>query len=202
VKRASALAIALAATTALPASALASTQSYKVVKAAGTEKVEFAADAKTCARFLTCGYAGTVTYTFGGTPSGKLVLRKDARGRVKGAAAFTSRGKTVSDLTSGAVCTDTVRHKREQFSIASKSRLGRLVFGLHGARIDYLVTDCAGPTEAQLERDGALPNGTFKRTAFEARTTTFGLTGSASFREAGYLGKASWKLSYRVRRGS
>jgi hypothetical protein len=201
VKPASALAIALAAAAALPATALASTQTrYTVAKAAGTEKVEFTADGDTCAQFLTCGYGGTVTYKFGGAPSGRLLVKQGGNGHVTGAAAFKSRGTTVSDVTSGPVCNDTVQHKREEFSLRSKSRLGRLVFGLHGGTTDYLVTDCAGPTEAALAHDNALPSGTFKRQDFDAPSTTFGLTGSSNFREAGYVGSVTWKLKYKLRR--
>jgi hypothetical protein len=201
VKRASALAIALAATAAaLPATAAAGTTSYKVVKAKGIEKVEFTADGDTCARYLTCGYGGTVTYKLGGTPKGRLVTKQKANGHITGAAAFRSRGTTVAKVTSGAVCTDTVRHRREDFSIGSKSRLGKLLFGLHGAKTDYLATDCAGPTEKMLEHDRALPSGKFKRQDFDAPSTTFGLTGQAHFREKGYLGSVTWKLSYRLKR--
>jgi hypothetical protein len=51
-----------------------------------------------------------------------------------------------------------------------------------------------------LKHDHALPSGKFKREDFDAPSTTFGLTGEANFREAGYLGSVTWKLSFRVRR--
>jgi hypothetical protein len=201
VKRGSALAIALAALAALPGTAFAATAtSYKVVKATGTEKVTFTASSDTCVGFLTCGYSGTVTYKFGGKPSGGLVMEQGANGHISGAAAFRSRGTTVSKVSTGIVCDDVVRHRREQFEIGSKTRLGKLLFGLHGGKTDYLATDCAGPTEKMLAHDHALPKGTFKRKDFVGPTTTFQLTGSSNFREGGYVGEVSWKLSYRVRR--
>jgi hypothetical protein len=195
------LAIALAAVAMAPAAASATTTSYRVTKATGSEIVAFTADPGTCARFVTCGYHGTVTYTFGGTPSGRLVLDQGASGHVTGAADFSARGTTVADVTTGDACTDTVRHRREHFSMRSPSRLGKLIFGLHGAKTDYLATACAGPTEADLKRDGALPTGKFKRKDFAAQATRFTLNGSASFREKGYRGTDTWKLSYRVARG-
>jgi hypothetical protein len=195
------LGIALAAAAVAPAAASATTTTtYRVTKATGSEVVAFSADPGTCARFVTCGYHGTVTYRFGGTPSGRLVLNRGARGHVTGAADFSARGTTVADVTAGDACTDTVRHRREHFSMRSPSRLGKLIFGLHGAKTDYLATDCAGPTEADLKRDGALPTGKFRRKDFAAQATTFTLKGSASFREKGYRGGVAWKLKYRVAR--
>jgi hypothetical protein len=200
VRAATTLAVTLAATAAAPAVADATTTSYKLIEASGTHRVTFTADKATCARFLTCGYRGTITYKFGGTPSGRLVLEQGSNGHVTGAADFTSRGTTVADVTAGAACDDTVRHAREHFSMRSPSRLGKLIFGLHGAKTDYLATDCAGPTEADLKRDAALPTGRFKREDFKAQSTTFGLKGSAAFREKGYRGTTTWNLSYEVKR--
>lgn len=202
-KPSSALAIALTAAAALPATAgaAAQTTTYKVVKATGSQRVEFTANGDSCARFGTCGFGGTVTYKFSGTPRGRLVLKQGSKGHVTGAASFVSRGTTVSDITSGGACHDTVRHKREEFTLSSKSRLGRLMFGLHGGETDYLVTDCAGPTEKMLAHDRALPSGSFRRSDFDAPSTTFGLKGSSNFSEAGYVGSVTWKLDYRVKRG-
>jgi hypothetical protein len=200
VRGATTLAIALAAACALPAAAAAKTTTYRVTKATGNEVVTFSADPATCARFVTCGYGGTITYTFGGTPRGTLVLVEDARGHVKGAADFRSRGTTVADITAGVACKDTVRHTREHFSMGSPTRFGKLIFGLHAGRTDYLATDCVGPTERDLKRDAALPTGKFQRSDFTAQATRFNLKGSASFRERGYRGSATWKLSYRVAR--
>jgi hypothetical protein len=197
------VAMAIAATGALPAAADAATPQtsvYRVLQAAGTQKVTFRADSSTCTRFATCGDRGTVTYKFGGTSRGRLEMKHDRRGHVTGVAEFTSHGTTTSDVTAGAVCSDVVRHSREHFSIRSPSRLGKLIFGLHGAETDYLTTDCAGPTDADLKRDKALPAGRFKRKDFEARSTTFGLRGSHTFRERGYTGSTTWKLRYEIRR--
>jgi hypothetical protein len=202
VKSAPALAIALAASVVLPATALASTKtSYKLVKAHGSQRVTFTADGDTCASYGTCGFGGTVTYKFNGKPRGRLVMEQNGRGHIKGAAKFKSKGTTTSSITSGGICQDTVRHKREEFTIGSKSRLGKLLFGLHGGKKDYITTDCAGPTEKMLKRDKALPSGSFKRKDFDAPSTTFRLKGTSHFRNSGYAGEVSWKLEYRVRRG-
>jgi hypothetical protein len=200
VKGGTTLAIALAATAALPAAADAQKTSYRVTDASGSYRVTFRADTANCARYLTCGYAGTLTYKLSGAPHGSLVLKEDRRGHVTGSADFRASGTTTANITAGTVCNDKVRHTREHFSLDSKSRLGRLIFGLHGGKTDYLTTDCAGPTEANLKRDGALPNGKFKRSDFDAPSTTFGLKGSAPFREKGYRGDTTWKLKYRVAR--
>ena len=202
-KPAAALMIALAAVAAVPATAGAASQTttYKLVKATGSERVVFTANGDTCARFGTCGFGGTVTYKFSGTPSGRLVTKQSGNGHITGAAAFKSHGTTVSNITSGGACKDTVRHKTEEFSLSSKSRLGKLLFGLHGGKTDYLVTDCAGPTEKMIARDKALPSGRFKRADFDAPTTTFGLKGSSNFQEAGYVGSVTWKLAYSLKRG-
>jgi len=203
VKPASALAIALAAAAVLPATAAAASQTttYKVVKATGSQRVEYTANGDSCSRFGTCGFGGTITYKFTGTPKGHLVMKQASNGHITGAANFTSKGTTVSDVTSGGACHDIVRHKRDEFSLSSKSRLGKLLFGLHGGDTDYLLTDCGGPTEKMLARDKALPSGTFKRAHFDAVSTTFGLKGSSNFSEAGYVGSVTWKLSYSVKRG-
>jgi hypothetical protein len=192
--------LGLAAAALLPAGASAATSSYRVVKASGTMKITFTADPNTCTRNLTCGYSGTVTYKFGGTPHGKLKMKQGRNGHIHGAADFTSHGRTVSNVETGAACTDTIGHRREHFTLESHSRLGRLVFQLHGGKTDHLVTDCAGPTEDDLEHDHALPEGTFKRKDFEAQHTLFGLKGTSAFRERGYRGTSSWKLKYRLRR--
>ena len=194
------LAMALTAAAVTPLAAAAATPStsvHRVLEASGTIKVSFAGDRSTCVRFGTCGERGTVAYGFKGTPRGRLVLEQGRSGHITGAADFRSHGRTVATVIG---CSDSVRHGREHFSMRSPSRLGKLIFGLHGAKTDYLATDCAGPTEADLKRDGALPHGRFKRTDFRAGSTTFGLKGSSSFRESGYTGSATWKLSYRVKR--
>jgi hypothetical protein len=205
VRGAKTLAIALAASAAIPASAGAATRQksvYSVVKASGSEKVSFTSDTSTCARFMTCGYRGTVRYKFGGKPHGTLVMRRDRRGHITGAASFRTTGTTTSAITAGGDCQDTVRHRSEVFTLNSRSRLGRLLFGLHGTKTDYLFTDCIGPTEAALKADRALPEGFFKRKDFEGSITKFQLSGSASFREQGWRGSTTWRLAYRIARHS
>ena len=102
-KPASALAIALAAAAVLPATAGAASQTttYKVVKATGSQRVEYTANGDSCSRFGTCGFGGTITYKFTGTPKGHLVMKQSGNGHITGAANFTSKGTTVSDVTSG-----------------------------------------------------------------------------------------------------
>jgi hypothetical protein len=201
VRGAKALAIALAATAAVPACSSAATRQksvYSVLNASGSEKVTFASDTSTCARFKTCGFGGTVSYKFGGKPRGKLVVRRNRRGHIAGAASFATAGTTTSAVTAGGNCQDTVRHRVEAFTLTSRSRLGRLLFGLHGEQTDYLVTACVGPTEAALKHDRALPEGFFKRSDFDGAITKFQLSGSASFREQGWRGSTTWRLAYRV----
>src|SRR3954451_18464208 len=122
--------IALAAAAVLPATASAATQTttYKIVKATGTERVDFTANGDTCALFGTCGFGGTVTYRFSGTPKGRLVMKQGSNGHIAGAAAFTTKGSTVSDVTSGGACHDVRRHRHDEFSLTSKSRHGKLLF--------------------------------------------------------------------------
>ena len=199
------LAIALAACAAVPAVAGAAVRErsvYSVTKASGNEKVTFTADTNTCARFSTCGNAGKVAYKFGGTPRGKLALEVDGRGRIAGMGSFRTTATTVANVTAPTACTDSVRHRRESFTLTGSSKLGKLLFGIHGDKTDYLATKCAGPTEAAIAVDRALPAGTFKRSDFNHPSTTFGLTGSSFFREQGYRGTVTWKLSYRVVRNA
>jgi hypothetical protein len=201
VRVAKTLLIALAASATLPVAANARTGTmYHVVHASGTQTVSFSADPRTCARMLTCGYAGTVTYRFGGTPSGRLVITRDRRGRLNGLADFNSRGTTAARITRGTACNDTVSHGKEHFSLTSRSRLGSLLFEFHGGRTDHIVTDCPGPTEADLAHDRALPEGSFRQKDFKGFSTKFNLKGSSVFRESGYRGSAAWNLTYRLER--
>jgi hypothetical protein len=185
----------------LPAAAAARTGTlYHVVHASGTQKVSFTADPNTCGLQLTCGNEGTITYKFGGTPSGRLEAARDRRGRVNGVADFKSLGTTVARITQGAPCTDTVSHRREHFSLTSRSQLGSLLFEFHGGRTDYMVTDCAGPTEADLAHDRALPEGSFRQKDFKGFSVKFALRGNSSFRESGYRGTVTWNLKYGLER--
>ena len=185
----------------VPAAAAARTGVlYHVVGASGTQKVKFDADPATCGLQLTCGNEGTITYKFGGTPSGRLEATRDRRGRVRGVADFKSRGTTVAQVSEGTRCSATVTHRREHFSLTSRSRLGSLLFEFHGGKTDHLVTDCAGPTEADLAHDHALPEGSFRQKDFKGFSVSFGVKGSSPFRESGYRGTVTWKLRYALER--
>jgi hypothetical protein len=173
---------------------------YHVVHASGTQKVSFAGDPSTCTQQLTCGNRGTVTYKFGGTPSGRLEVTRDRRGRVNGLADYSSRGTTVAQITQGTQCSDTIKHRREHFSLTSRSRLGSLLFQFHGGKTDHIVTDCPGPTETDLARDRALPEASFRQKDFDGFNVKFTLKGSSSFRESGYRGSVTWNLKYRLER--
>ena len=197
------LALTAAALAAAPGAALAADRDvYSVVKASGTERLTFTADPRTCAEFATCGERGTVVYRFGGKPRGRLVLTTSRRGRVEGGASFRSAGRTEARVTAadGTTCTDSVRHRSETFSLDSGRGLRRLLFILHPrpTRHDYLRTECAGPSEANLARAGTLPEATFKRRDFSFPRTSFRATGDAFFRDRGYRGTVRWTLGYRV----
>jgi hypothetical protein len=113
---------------------------------------------------------------------------------------FSTRGTTVANVTAGTLCTDKVRHRRESFKLRSPSKRGKLVFGIHGDKTDYLATQCAGPTEDTIAVDHALPQTRYARTEFDNASTTFGVSGSSFFREQGYRGQVTWKLDYKVTR--
>ena len=198
-----ALAATAAALAATPATALGADRDvYSVVRASGVERLTFTADPNTCDEFGTCGARGSVVYRFGGQPRGRLVLTTSRRGRVEGAASFRSAGTTRANVTApdGTECTDVVRHRTESFSLDSGRVLRRLLFTLHPrpTRRDYLRTDCAGPSEANLARTGSLPEATFKRRDFGFQRTSFRAAGEAFFRNRGYRGTVRWSLGYRV----
>jgi hypothetical protein len=198
------LAVALVAAGAVPATAAAETTRYSVTEASGTVRVTFEADPLSCAQFGRCGDSGTVTYRFGGEPGkGGLALRENRRGRISGKARFRSSGRARAKVESidGSTCRDTVRHRREKFSLRSTSRLSRLLFKFHPRRgTDYLRTDCAAPSERHLARAKALPQGTFRAGDFEDFSTSFVLSGESPFSDRGYRGTARWNLSYEVER--
>lgn len=188
---------------ALPAAAGAATERgsvYSVVKASGSERLTFSEDLASCTRFHTCHNAGSVSYRFGGTPSGRLVMQDRRGGTVSGLASFKARGTTSAKLAGDKPCSDTVRRRHETFALSSRTRSGRLLFGLHGTKLDFLGSHCATPSEVELAADGALPHGSFKRSAFGSERTSFRLSGSALFREHGYRGRVRWSLSYRLER--
>jgi hypothetical protein len=204
VRGAKTLVIALAVFAAVPAVAAAKTTRYSIVKANGFERVTFTADSATCASFGTCGDSGRVNYRFGGKPGrGSLVLRTNRRGRGTGTASFRTAGTTTATVNSeSGTCTDTVRRRREAFSLVSESNLSRLLFTLHprSAKRDYLETDCLTPSEAHLARTDNLPQGSFRADDFDNARTSFRLSGENFFRNRGYRGSVKFTLGYRVAR--
>ena len=201
-KGAQALALALVAVAALPATATAAKRTtYSIEKASGFQRLSYESDPSTCARYDVCGEEGVVTYRFGGDPGrGRLALTRRG-GRQTGSAGFRSRGRTTSNVSgpSGA-CRDTVKRGREWFSL--RGSLARLRFRFHprGRGRDYLRTDCVAPSEATLARDGALPKGEFDAADFQNQRTSFRLEGKSVFSDRGYRGELRWELGYSVKR--
>ena len=195
-----AVVIALAASAA-PAAAGAATRPttvYDVARANGSLRVSFDSDASTCIQFGTCGTAGTITYTFGGRPHGRLAIRGNRR--VRGRAVFTSRGRTVSNVTGARPCSATVRRRRESFGLASTPSLTRLLVTIHGPSVttDHLATRCAGPTERDLAAARALPQASFRRRDFRSSRISFALSGTHFFRARGYRGSVGFAAAYRI----
>jgi hypothetical protein len=93
-----------------------------------------------------------------------------------------------------------VKRGREWFSL--RGSLARLRFRFHprGHRRDHLRTDCATPSEANLARDDALPEGSFDADDFDNQGTTFKLEGTSVFSDRGYRGELRWELDYAVKR--
>lgn len=200
-KGAQTLAVALVTAAAVPATAAAERTAYSIERASGFQQLSFEGDPATCAQYAVCGERGTVTHRFGGAPGrGKLVL--DRRGRRQtGSARFRSRGTTTATVDGpNGSCRDNVSRRREWFSL--RGSIARLRFRLHprGHGRDYLRTLCATPSEANLARDGALPEGTFDARDFKNERTAFKLEGTSVFSDRGYRGELRWKLSYRVAR--
>ena len=199
-KGASTVALVILAAAAVPATASAAKRTaYSIEKASGVEKLTFEADPSTCAGFGVCGESGTVTYRFGGDPGpGRLVLNRDGR-RQRGSASFRSSGTTSSSVSGpNGSCRDNVKRTNEWFSL--RGSLERLRFRLHPRRAkrDHLRTLCATPSEANLARDGALPEGTFEADDFRNERTHFELNGTSVFNDRGYRGELRWKLAYSV----
>jgi hypothetical protein len=197
-------ALALVAAAAVPASASAATSRYTIVKASGSERLSYTADAQTCATHGTCGDSGRVTYRFRGTPHrGRMTLATRRSGRTAGVGVFRTTGTTVADVSygDGGECSQTVRHRAEVFTLDSlRHNLARLLFTLHprSHRTDYLATDCLAPSETDVARDHGLPQASFRRSGFDAARTSFRLFGSSRFVERGWRGTVRWTLSYRV----
>src|SRR3954451_25473754 len=110
VKAGFAATISVAAMALVPAVATAKTGSiYDVTSASGFERVTFDGTQNGgCELYDTCGYTGTVKYTMGGKPHGKLVLTRGKNGKVRSAAHYRANGVTkvrVNPPDSSAACT-------------------------------------------------------------------------------------------------
>ena len=201
-KGAQTLALALVAVAALPAAAAAAERTtYSIEKASGFQRLSYESDPSTCARYDVCGEEGVVTYRFGGDPGrGKLELTRRGR-RQTGSAGFRSRGRTTANVSGpDGACRDTVRRGPEWFSL--RGSLARLRFRFHprGRGRDYLRTDCDAPSEVDLARDGALPQGSFDASDFRNERTSFSLDGKSVLSDRGYRGELRWELDYAVKR--
>lgn len=201
-----AAAITVAAVAITPAAASARTGSvYDVTIAKGFEKVTFEGDSSAaCSQYDTCGYRGTTTYRIGGKPNGKLRLARGKNGRWSGFARYKTGGVTRSTVNppgSGPNCTDTVRHKRDVFSMETiGSRNQTLALSYHPVGPDYLDTLCGGPNEGAVGDAGILPRGTFKKKDFfKGPSPRFTLTGATPFRSGGFSSTIEWNLTFKLK---
>jgi hypothetical protein len=189
-----------------PAAAAAKTGSiYDVTHAKGYERVTFDGTQNGgCDLYGTCGYTGTVKYTIGGTPHGKVVLTRAHNGKVKATARYRTAGTTQVHVTppdGGATCTDTVSHKTDVFTLASEgSHFQNLVLNYHPFGADYLDTKCGGPNEGAVSDAGVLPRGVFRpKDFFRGAKPSFTLTGGYSFRAAGFSSAIDWQLAFKLK---
>jgi hypothetical protein len=190
----------------VPAAASARTGSiYDVTFAKGYERVTFDGSQNGgCDLYSTCGYSGTVTYTIGGTPKGKVLLTRSHKGKVSATARYRTAGTTkvrVRPPDGSADCTDTVSHKTDVFTLGSQgSRFQNLVLNYHPFGADYLDTKCGGPNEGAVSDAGVLPRGVFRpKDFFRGDTPSFTLTGGYSFRAAGFASAIDWRLSFKLK---
>jgi hypothetical protein len=206
--RVAAAAIAIAATAIVPASAGAAAKRgsiFDLTRAAGYERVTFTGDAQAgCAQFDVCGLSGSVTYRLGGTPRGALFLaRSRSSGRVRGGASYRIAGTTRSTVTAPSprpVCDDAIDHAADLFSAASlRSSPESVLLRYHAGAPDYLDTDCPGPTERDLRRAGALPEGAFPARGFRRRRLKFEMSGGQPFRARGFSAASEWDLKFRAK---
>jgi hypothetical protein len=210
VKRAAVVAVAVAALAAVaPSGAGAAAKRgyvYDLTTAKGFERLTFSGDpSANCMDFGTCGYSGVVTYTIAGKPKGTIALTRSHSGKVSGRARYTTNGTTVADVTpagSRPNCNDSVQHSRDVWSIASTGANSRnLVVTYHdGATTDYLATNCAGPTEADVRSSGALPSGRFAaKDFFRGPKPSFSIAGGTPFAAAGFNASIEWQLSFKAK---
>jgi hypothetical protein len=205
-KAVAAAAITVAALAIAPGAASARTGSiYDVTVARGFERVTFSGDSDAaCSQYDTCDYSGTTTYRIGGKPHGTLKLARGKNGWAKGFARYTTGGVThsrVSPPDGGADCTDTVRHKRDVFSMESiGSHNQTLALSYHPVGPDYLNTICGGPNEGAVGDANILPRGTFKaRDFFKGAKPRFTLTGATPFRAGGFSSVIEWNLTFKLK---
>jgi hypothetical protein len=206
VKAGIAAGIAVAAMAFAPAASAKNGSIYDFATAKGFERVTFTGDADAaCAQYGVCGYAGTVTYTIGGKPHGKLFVTRSHSGNVKGRASYKTTGVTRARVTpppgQGADCTDTISHKTDVFSLGSAGSQGRsLLLNYHAFGVDYLDTTCAGPNESAVADAGFLPLGIFKASDFfRGARPQLTMSGSQAFRAGGFSSVIDWNLSFKVK---
>ena len=198
--------IAMTAAAVAPAAAGAKTGSiYDVTSAKGYERVTFDGTQNGgCDLYNTCGYTGTVKYTIGGTPHGKVVLTRAHNGRVNATGRYRTAGVTqirVKPPDNSAPCTDTVKHGTDIFTLSSEgSRFQNLVLNYHPFGPDYLDTKCGGPNEGAVSDAGVLPRGVFSpKDFFRGTRPTLTLTGGYSFRAAGFSSAIDWRLAFKLK---
>jgi hypothetical protein len=197
---------ALVALAIAPAAANAKRGSiYDVTRASGFEKVTFTGDgAGGCDLYNVCGYKGTVSYAISGKPKGTLRLTRSKSGKVAALGSYRTNGVTHMHVTppagQGSVCDETVSHKTDVFSVASRGSHNQvLMFNYHPSGPDYLDTSCAGPNEGAVSDAGVLPAGVFQASDFFGGThPSFGLNGSTPFRAGGFSSTIQWKLQYKL----
>jgi hypothetical protein len=198
--------IPLAAMAIAPGAAAARTGSvYDVTVAKGFERVTFDGTQNGgCELYDTCGITGTVKYTIGGKPHGKLVLTRGRNGKVRSSAHYRANGVTkvrVNPADNSAPCTATVHRRTDIFTLNSEgSRNQNLVLDYHPFGPDYLDTKCGGPNEGTVSDAGVLPRGVLSPKAFfKGSKPSFTLTGAYSFRAAGFSSAIDWRLSFKLK---
>jgi hypothetical protein len=206
VKAGATLLILAAATAVAPAAAAAKTGSiYDVTKAKGFERVKFHGTSEAdCATFGTCGYSGTVKYTIGGSPKGKVVLTRTHEGKVSARARYRTKGLTTirtSPPGSAGDCTDSVKHRTDVFTMRSTgSNFKQLLLEYHSAGTDYLHTKCKGPDEQDVAAAGTLPRAVLPaKQFFKGVKPGFTLSGGFTFHGNGFTSTIDWKLAFKLR---
>jgi hypothetical protein len=198
--------MAVSAAAVVPSTAVAKTGSiYDITRAHGFERVTFDGTQNGgCELYDTCGYTGTVKYAFAGKPKGKLVLTKSKSGKVRSTAHYRTTGLTtvhVDPPDGSGRCTDSVTRNNDVFTLNSEgSRNQKLVLDYHPFGPDYLDTKCGGPNEGTVSDAGVLPRGVLApKQFFKGDRPSFSITGSYSFRAAGFSSAIDWHLAFRLK---